>query len=122
MSVHSPRTAPGFSLVEMLVVIVITALTATLVMQGIGQGLGMFRRVTADQGQAYHELMSRGWIRQTLATAVAKATQDLSVADPTTHTTTLPGGEWHRFVPYSHPKSNTSQSLKPWSPGMASES
>lgn len=36
-----------------------------------------------------------------LATAVAKATQDLSVADPTTHTTTLPGGEWHRFVPYS---------------------
>ena len=65
------RRITGLTLVEMLVVIVLTALTATLVMQGIGQGLGLFQRVSADQGQIYRELICRLWIQQTLSTAVA---------------------------------------------------
>jgi general secretion pathway protein J len=61
----------GLTLVELLVVIIITALIATLMMQGIGQGLGMLQRVNRDQGHAYRELMGREWLRQTLAAAVA---------------------------------------------------
>ena len=71
MSLRGTRRTTGLTLVEMLVVIVLTALTATLVMQGIGQGLGLFQRVAADQGQIYRELVSRLWIQQTLSTAVA---------------------------------------------------
>jgi len=63
--------ARGLTLVELLVVIIITALIATLVMQGVGQGLGMLQRVNRDQGHAYRELMGREWLRQTLAAAVA---------------------------------------------------
>jgi prepilin-type N-terminal cleavage/methylation domain-containing protein len=60
----------GLTLIEMLVVIVITGLVASLVVQGIGQGLGLFRRVSADQGLIYRELVSLEWLRQTVATAV----------------------------------------------------
>ena len=65
------RHCTGLTLLELLVVIVMTALIATLVMQGIGQGLGVFQRVSADQGQIYHELMGQQWLRQTLSAAVA---------------------------------------------------
>jgi len=74
-SAQSPR---GFTLVEMLVVIVITALTAMLVMQGIGQGLGVYQRVRADQGELYRELMCRDWLRQVLGAAVPGAGGDRS--------------------------------------------
>lgn len=71
MTPHRRAATAAFTLIEMLVVIVITALTATLVMQGIGQGLGMYRRVSTDQGGLYRELMCRDWLRQTLGAAVA---------------------------------------------------
>jgi Tfp pilus assembly protein PilE len=69
---RAPASA-GLTLIEMLVVIVMTALTATLVMQGIGQGLALYRRVSADQGALYRELMCRDWLRQTLSAAVSNA-------------------------------------------------
>jgi len=52
---------------------VLVTLASTLVMQGIGQGLGMLRRVAADQGTAYHELMARAWLRESVAAAAAQA-------------------------------------------------
>lgn len=71
MNPRAAHRAAGLTLVELLVVIVLTALVATLVMQGIGQGLGLFRRVSADQGEIYRELMSRAWLRETFSTAAA---------------------------------------------------
>ncbi len=66
--------ARGLTLVELLVVIVIVATTATLVVQGIGQGLALFQRVGSGQQALYRELMQRDWIRQTLAAAAPPAT------------------------------------------------
>ncbi len=66
----------GFTLVELLVAIVLVALASTLVMQGIGQGLGLVGRVTRDQGAAYHELMARGWIRDSIGAAAALASAE----------------------------------------------
>lgn len=68
--------ARGFTLVELLVAIVLVALASTLVMQGIGQGLGLVGRVTRDQGAAYHELMARGWLRDSIGAAVAVASAE----------------------------------------------
>lgn len=61
----------GLGLLELLVAIVLLTLASTLVVQGIGQGLGLFARVSADQGEAYHTLMARGWVRQSIAAAVS---------------------------------------------------
>ncbi len=65
--------ARGLTLVELLVVIVIVATTATLVVQGIGQGLALFQRVGTGQQALYRELMQHDWIRQTLAAAAPPA-------------------------------------------------
>lgn len=65
--------ARGLTLVELLVAIVLVALASTLVMQGIGQGLGLVGRVTRDQGAAYHELMARGWLRDSVGATAALA-------------------------------------------------
>lgn len=66
----------GFTLVELLVAIVLVALASTLVMQGVGQGLGLVGRVTRDQGAAYHELMARGWIRDSVGAAATLASAE----------------------------------------------
>ena len=63
----------GLGLLELLVALVLVTLAATLVMQGIGQGLGMLRRVAADQGTAYHALMARAWLRESVAAAASQA-------------------------------------------------
>ena len=68
--------ARGLTLVELLVAIVLVALASTLVMQGIGQGLGLVGRVTQDQGAAYHELMARGWLRDSMGAAAALASAE----------------------------------------------
>lgn len=67
------RRARGLGLLELLVALVLITLASTLVMQGIGQGLGMLRRVATDQGVAYHELMARAWLRDSVAAAAAQA-------------------------------------------------
>lgn len=64
----------GLTLVELLVTIVLVALTVSLVIGGIGQGSALLARVSADQGEVYQELMARAWLRQTLATAATPAT------------------------------------------------
>ncbi len=68
----------GLGLLELLVALVLVTLAATLVMQGIGQGLGMLRRVAADQGAAYHELMARAWLRESIAATAAQAPESIS--------------------------------------------
>ena len=67
------RHSRGLGLLELLVALVLVTLASTLVMQGIGQGLGMLRRVAADQGVAYHELMARAWLRDSVSAAAAQA-------------------------------------------------
>lgn len=67
------RRQRGLGLLELLVALVLVALASTLVMQGIGQGLGMLRRVASDQGTAYHELMARAWLRESVSAAAAQA-------------------------------------------------
>lgn len=63
------RRGRGLTLVEMLVAILLLSFAAALVVQGIGQGLALLRRVAADQGEVYHELMAQAWLRQTVAAA-----------------------------------------------------
>lgn len=72
------RHARGLGLLELLVALVLVTLAATLVIAGIGQGLGLLQRTAADQGAAYHELMARAWLRESIA-AVAPPTS--TVAD-----------------------------------------
>jgi hypothetical protein len=71
-STRSPR-ARGLTLVELLVTIILVALTVSLVVGGIGQASALLARVAQDQGEVYQELMARAWLRQTLASAVAPA-------------------------------------------------
>ena len=65
------KHARGLGLLELLVALLLVTLSASLVVQGIGQGLGMLRRVAADQGVAYHELMARAWLRESIGAAAA---------------------------------------------------
>ena len=67
------RRERGLGLLELIVALMLVTLASTLVMQGIGQGLGMLRRVANDQGVAYHELMARAWLRESIAAAAAQA-------------------------------------------------
>ncbi len=67
------RHSRGLGLLELLVALVLVTLASSLVMQGIGQGLGMLRRVATDQGTAYHELMARAWLRESIAAAASEA-------------------------------------------------
>jgi len=64
------RRSRGFTLLEMLVAILLVSLAAALVVQGIGQAMGLLARVAADQGEVYHELMARAWLRQSIAAAI----------------------------------------------------
>lgn len=74
------RVQRGLGLLELLVALVLVTLASSLVMQGVGQGLGMLRRVAADQGVAYHELMARAWVRESVAAAAAAGTADSAEA------------------------------------------
>src|SRR5262245_46678960 len=65
------RAARGLTLVELLVTLVLVALTVSLVVGGIGQASALLGRVAQDQGEVYQELMAREWLRQTLSAAAA---------------------------------------------------
>lgn len=75
------KYARGLGLLELLVALLLVTLSASLVVQGIGQGLGMLRRVAADQGVAYHELMARAWLRESIGAAAANAGSGTTAED-----------------------------------------
>ena len=77
------RHARGLGLLELLVALVLVTLAATLVMAGIGQGLGLLQRTAADQGAAYHELMARAWLRESIAAVAAQASPTAGDAEDT---------------------------------------
>ena len=65
------KRARGLTLVELLVTLVLVALSASLVVGGIGQGGALYAKVSGDQGRIYEELMARAWLEQTIGAAVA---------------------------------------------------
>ena len=75
------KYARGLGLLELLVALLLVTLSASLVVQGIGQGLGMLRQVAADQGVAYHELMARAWLRESIGAAAANAGSGTTAED-----------------------------------------
>ncbi len=75
------KYARGLGLLELLVALLLVTLSASLVVQGIGQGLGMLRQVAADQGVAYHELMARAWLRESIGAAAANAGSGATAED-----------------------------------------
>lgn len=60
----------GLSLVEMLVVMVLVSMVATLLVQGLGNAMALYQRINADQFQRYHESMLLDWFRSVVADAV----------------------------------------------------
>ncbi len=61
----------AFTLIEMLVVLVITSLLVTVIMQGFGYSMGLYQRVQATQKNAYSEVLAYNWLRETLSQQVA---------------------------------------------------
>ena len=64
------RRQRGLTLVEMLVVIVLVSMVATLLVQGLGNAMALYQRINADQYQRYHESMVLGWFRGVVSAAV----------------------------------------------------
>jgi len=61
------RTQKGLTLLEVLVVLVIVSLVATMMMQGFGYTMGMYQRVVNTQRDGYKQVMAYKWLRQTLS-------------------------------------------------------
>jgi len=61
----------AFTLIEMLVVLVITSLLVTVIMQGFGYSMGLYQRVQTTQKNAYSEVLAYNWLRETLSQQVA---------------------------------------------------
>lgn len=66
-----PRRQRAFTLIEMLVVLVITSLLVTVIMQGFGYSMGLYQRVQTTQKNAYSEVLAYNWLRETLGHQVA---------------------------------------------------
>ena len=60
----------GLTLVEMLVVMTLVSLVATLLVSGLGNALALYQRVGSNQGEYYASAMTRGWFRSVVAAAV----------------------------------------------------
>ena len=65
------RPAPGFSLLEALVTLVIVALIVTLLMQALGQALNLRGLVLRHQRQAIAAALQEQWFRDTVSTALS---------------------------------------------------
>ena len=65
------RLQQGFTLLELLVVFVITGLIATLVLQGVTFLLGSYSRVATHQMRSVQELMLYSWYRNSIEGLVA---------------------------------------------------
>jgi general secretion pathway protein J len=69
----------GVTLLEMLVVMVIVSLVATMMMQGFGFTMGVYQRVVQSQKDTYREILVVSWLRQTLANLVSPRESDALV-------------------------------------------
>lgn len=65
------RPAPGFSLLEAIVTMVIVALIVTLLMQALGQSLNLRGRLLRHERQATVAALQEQWFRDTVATALS---------------------------------------------------
>lgn len=65
-----PRKQQGLTLVEMLVVIVLVSLVATLLVQGLGNAMALYQRISSEQYRRHHEAMVLGWFRDVVSAAV----------------------------------------------------
>ena len=66
----------AFTLIEMLVVLVIVGLMATLIVQGFGYSMGVYQRVVKTQKSAYNEVLAYSWLCSTLSMQVAVRPKD----------------------------------------------
>lgn len=84
---HSQR---AFTLIEMLVVLVLVGLMATLIVQGFGYSMGLYQRVIKTQHSAYSEVLAYNWLRSSLSTQIAARPKDRGLegnaADLSTYT------------------------------------
>jgi general secretion pathway protein J len=80
----------AFTLIEMLVVLVIVGLMATLIVQGFGYSLGLYQRVIKSQRSAYSEVLAYSWLRSSLSTQIPARPKDRGLegngVDLTTYT------------------------------------
>ena len=86
----SARSQRAFTLIEMLVVLVIVGLMATLIVQGFGYSMGLYQRVIKTQRSAYSEVLAYNWLRSSLSTQIPARPKDRGLegnsADLTTYT------------------------------------
>lgn len=84
------KSQRAFTLIEMLVVLVIVGLMATLIVQGFGYSMGLYQRVIKTQRSAYNEVLAYNWLRSSLSTQVAARPKDRglegNLADLSTYT------------------------------------
>lgn len=84
------RIQRAFTLIEMLVVMVIVGLMATLIVQGFGYSMGIYQRVIKTQRSAYNEVLAYNWLRSSLSAQVAARPKDRGLegnsADLSTYT------------------------------------
>jgi len=66
-----PRPAPGFTLLEAIVTLVIVSMIVTLLMQALGQSLDLRSRLLRHQRQATVASLQEQWFRDTVASALA---------------------------------------------------
>lgn len=66
-----PRPAPGFSLLEAIVTMVIVSLIITLLMQALAQSLDLRSRLLRHQRHATVAGLQEQWFRDTVASAIA---------------------------------------------------
>ena len=78
------RLGRGFTLLELLVVFVISGLIATLVLQGVTFLLGSYSRVATHQTRSVQELMLYSWYRNSIRNLVAGHDPDFFFSGSTT--------------------------------------
>lgn len=66
----------AFTLIEMLVVLIIVAMVATVIMQGFGYALGVYQRVVKTQNNAYQQAFFYRWFSESLQVQIAKRPGD----------------------------------------------
>lgn len=69
----------GLTIIEMLVVIVITSLLVTVMMQGFTFTLNLYHRVVAKQQSAYQSAFVNHWLGLTLGNLVAPREKDVKI-------------------------------------------